>query len=184
MDDEPPRPRLTIASSTTVVELERDRSLHKVEWATRELAANMIRVIRGAGRPFHLFDQVLSLYRAIEDAPEGTTVGQIHEALEAALSNGIRDDEDSDLHGCVQEIERGALRTVAARLLGQQVQVSAGNRDLWDGFLRLEQRREELRKRRLEEARQTRKALAVKRRKPSTAAAMRKRARELARGGE
>lgn len=49
-NDEAHKPHLTLASvNDAVPNADEDRRLYDVEWATRELAANMIRVIRGAG---------------------------------------------------------------------------------------------------------------------------------------
>ena len=77
-DEEPHKPHLKLASANeNVTTPDEDRRLYDVEWATRELAANMIRVIRGAGRKYDLLDQVLGLHHSIRNVPKGTTVGQI-----------------------------------------------------------------------------------------------------------
>ena len=205
-EDEPPKFHVIATGDEEAierrkVEQERDRALWHVDWFTRQLAANMIRVIRGAGRPLHLFDQVQELANAIRDCPEGTTVGEVIEAFEAALSDGLQSDDDS-FEGTVCDIEAGALRKVAARLVRQPLQVAAGDRDLWNAYYRLESLREESRKRweresrnvaRLSPKQRAKIALAIaaqpssepdqppKGRKPSTAEVMRKRKRELGR---
>lgn len=139
MDRDPPD--LKVVSSKTDHDLALAGAQKDIERATKQLAANMIRVIRGAGEPLYLFDQVVDLHRAFRECPEGTMIGQINDAMVTALNRGLSED-GWDFDSGIDDIERGALRAVAARLLGQHAQASLGNRDLWEGYYRVERYRE------------------------------------------
>jgi hypothetical protein len=169
-DDDFEPPKLKIVSSQNEVpdtNHARDRCLWHVEYYTRELAANMIRVIRGAGRPHLLLDQLLELHNAIADAPPGLTVGEVVEAILEALGDGLKTPR-GPFADEVEAIQAGALRSVAGRIVRQPLQEAAGDRDLWDAFYQLERAREESRKKylaaqnSLPKARKARAALARK----------------------
>lgn len=152
MADEDP-PKLTIASSRPEAEIRREREqathdhqMHEIEGCMRELAANMIRIIRGAGQPLDLFDQVIGLFRAIERAPDQATVGQINRALEAALCDGLPGNDKDEIYDAITDIEAASLRKIAARILHQPIQVTAGESDFRTALRRLEQARTERRK--------------------------------------
>lgn len=49
MSDEPPK--LRIAAETSDHEIRDQRAIDGVEWPTRALTANLLRAMRGAGRP-------------------------------------------------------------------------------------------------------------------------------------
>lgn len=153
MTDEPPK--LTIASSRTQEELELAQGLEFIEALVRNLAGNIIRVIRGAGEATRLFDQIVSIHRAIGELPAGTTVGRVNDAIVQALEHGLGR-EDGEFEDAIRAIERGALRTVAARLLDQSSQVAAGDHDLWEGVFRLERARDASAKRAERETRDPR----------------------------
>jgi hypothetical protein len=79
-------------------------------------------------------------------------VWEANEAIAEALAQGSKRDSSSFAYW-VSEIEKGAMRTIAARLLEQPLQVAAGHRDLFNAFMSLEQRREENRQKQLAERR-------------------------------
>lgn len=173
-------PELTIASSKSDEDIqrdreraERDRHMIKIEGAMRELAANMLRVIRGAGRPIHLIDQVTALSRAIGNSPEGTLVGDIVGAMEDALQEGLEGRRRGFCEDELRIIESGALRAVAGRIMRQQLQASAGERELWDGLFQWERERQRRRdERQAAEAayRRAQRALRVKPKRRKTTA--------------
>jgi hypothetical protein len=153
MADNPPN--LTIASSQSEQEIATERAMREIGWATRQLSANMLRIIRGAGRPHDLFDQVRSLAGAIDSSPPGTLIWRISEAMELALAHGLKcDDDDFDRDSHLGKMESGSLRAVAARLLGQPLQVSAGRRELEQALIYRDQFFE-MRTKRMAEARRT-----------------------------
>lgn len=145
MADEPPK--LSIVSSHEIPQKDRqaERCLWHVDWYTRQLAANILRVIRGAGRPEQLVDQVIALRDEMANAPPGITVSEVNEKMAEALSGGI-DELDTEHGNAAEEIQRGALRKIAAQLLRQQLQASAGDHDFWKAIQRLDRQREDARR--------------------------------------
>ena len=142
MDDD--GPKLTIAAEQTEDERERTYALQDVTWRARLLAGNMLRVIAGAGEPYSLAQQSFELGKSMKDLPAGTLVGHVTEAINEALSGGLEEPEDSsELDDAASDIEQASLRMVAARLLGQRVQVTRRRRDFFEAFRRLEDIREE-----------------------------------------
>jgi hypothetical protein len=148
MSDE--APELTIVSNRDEAQLQRDHCSWELSFAMRQLSANILRVICQAGRPWDLFDQILAVREALANAPPGFTVGDANEALSAALT-GVIDDRDSDTGYAIELIKKGALRTVAAKLLHQDAQAHRRNADLWDGIWELERIEERARERRCKE---------------------------------
>ena len=101
MSDDREPPKLSLVSSRLAGEPDRphtrDDSLREIKGRTRLLLSNMLQVARGAGRPCDLFEQVVALYRSIEESPPGTTEGQINSAIAAALDrSGLSDDMVDD----------------------------------------------------------------------------------------
>lgn len=145
-DEERPKLRIASARSEAEIQLEREDELlgHRlieIEGRMRELAANMLRVIRGAGKPIDLFDHVMGLAHAIDKAPDHTIVGQINAAMEAALLDGLEGGQMDEIHDAISDIEAASLRKIAARLLGQPVQLTAGESDFRHALHRLDQAR-------------------------------------------
>lgn len=135
-------------------ELERQRedALRDVTWKASLVAADMLRVIAGAGDPLRLTQFCFELGKAIEKTPPKTFVHQVREAIERALSDGLDHSRDlSEFESAVREIERASLRIVAARLLEQSVQVSRRQNDFYHAIGNLDRVRRENRKKYEEE---------------------------------
>ena len=169
-DDDFEPPKLSLAASNDPDELkagrDRERCLWHLDHYTRELAGNMLRIIRGAGRPHQLMDQIIALYREMENAPPGTTCGAVTETMQEALRSGKRDPERDTFGDELADMEGGALRAVAGRILRQQLQASAGERELLDGYYQLERGRRQLREEREAAERAYRSAQRALRSKP------------------
>lgn len=141
MADEPPH--LTVVSEQSEEERERQIALGELTWRMRLVSGNLLRVIAGAGEPHNLAQQTFELGQAIKDLPHGTLVWQVNEALAAALEDGLESTENlRDFDDAVGDIEQAALRVIAARLLGQRVQVTRRQNDFFHAFRRLEEIRE------------------------------------------
>lgn len=122
-------------------------ALQDVTWRLRQFTGNVLRVIAGAGEPYHLGQQAFELGQAIKDLPEGTLVGQLTEALEESVSGGLETSEyASDLDDAATDIQQASLRIVAARLLGQRVQVTRRENDFFQALRRLDDVREKNRR--------------------------------------
>jgi hypothetical protein len=124
-------------------------------WAIREVAANMLRIIRGAGKPYEL---LLQMKRAIDAAikfqevhqhwPQDVIANELRvqcedEKIYAGFREGKfiqadldrwRDDGTFDRMIDEHTILRGALQAIASELIGQSTQKIAGERELRDGI--------------------------------------------------
>jgi hypothetical protein len=161
---------------------ERQREWAKDEFAAalRELAANMLRVVRGAGKGYELLLQMKAVidsavkYRdlhdywpssdlisnvlMLEDEMEttlergrGGTLGQVH--IDRWLEDGTFDEMSAE-----HTLYRGVLQIIASRLIGQNTQERAGDSEFHEGLRRLEDIREKRRRKFLEQQRASRPA--------------------------
>jgi hypothetical protein len=142
-----------IVSENSKVDIARERAEWQVDASLRNLAANILRVIRGAGRPWEIPEQAQSYINALVDYQAATG----HLPLSASAENSLSIDLDQERLGDAEDEYRqkvearetiigGALRIAAARILDQRLQVTAGERELSDGLRYLDQAREALRK--------------------------------------
>ncbi|MDT9598549.1 hypothetical protein [Sphingosinicella rhizophila] len=136
MSKEPPKLRL--ASSQADNDVKRQRAGQELRWPLKELAANMMRIVRGAGRPEDVGHQcaaVLAAYQAYREATERFPPPEvISEALtlphrEVPGGDRLRQDiEDAD-----EMVVDGSLQIAASRLLDQMTQVAAGREEMRRG---------------------------------------------------
>jgi hypothetical protein len=139
----------------------------KVGWASRELAANILRIIRGAGKPEALVDQIKAFLDAgydYQDVAGNWPVLVIADALKIEseyskfmerAERGEVDDATIDrmherqmfakMHA-EHHIRRGALQSIASRLVDQPLQEASGDREIRDGIHEIERIGEERRK--------------------------------------
>jgi hypothetical protein len=125
----------------------------------REAAANMLRVIRGAGRPSALIKQFNDVVIAAVNFKETAGHGLLTATLVSILgvedeadeifkkhANGQVDqksidrwDEDGTFDRMYAEgaIQRGALQIIASKLLDQSIQISAGKSEMHEGIRRV-----------------------------------------------
>lgn len=191
-DDEKPPPIRLVSDNPNVQNTrEREWSENQFSWALRETAANMLRIIRGAGKPY---DLLLQLQKTLETAVKyqeahgrfpdvagylrfESEYQQIQERFyRGELDQSYRrewwDDGTFSRMMAEHKIVRGALQMVASELIGQSTQRCAGHSELHDGIQRLDQIRDEKIKKERAAARATRppaKKTIRKRRKPSVA---------------
>jgi hypothetical protein len=169
-------------------ERERQRARERAEddfsWAIREVAANILRIIRGAGKPYELLSQ---MQRAIDAAVKFKEVHQHwpQEVITNELQIQREDEricregklpqttidrwwEDGTFDSMIAEhtILRGALQTIASELIGQSTQKSVGESELHDGIMSWIWNRDE-RKRKREQAHKAERG-AQKSKKPKT----------------
>ncbi|MGY4431169.1 hypothetical protein ACVWWO_003646 [Bradyrhizobium sp. F1.13.1] len=141
-------------------------------WAIRDCAANMLRVIRGAGKPYELMRQMqmalntsAKFYEVHGYWPQEVIVNDLRiedeaakwfgKAREGALDQGSvdrwHDDGTFDRMAAEHTIFCGALQLIASELIGQSTQKAAGSREFHDGLreyqrvllAKLEKRRQE-----------------------------------------
>ena len=146
-DPIPPR----IVATNTEADVAHVRAIQNVSWAVRELAANLIRVVRGAGRPDDIVDHAVAFTKAMVDYQEA--VGSWPSGHDLSVSLSIRQDgewkrqlDDDELDRLLAEghVIRGALQIAASRLLCQTTQERAGDTQMGDGVRQLERLNAEL----------------------------------------
>lgn len=130
------------------VEAAREMALERIEWTIRDLAANIMRVTRGAGQPEALPRQAAEFVRAVTDHKDAAGTFPLADAYVKALD--IREDDprfraDPHYYG-QQSIIRGSLQMVASDLLGQRTQEAAGETEMYRGIIMIEEARAEARK--------------------------------------
>jgi hypothetical protein len=147
----------------------------KVRVASCELAANILRIVRGAGKPETIVDQMKAVLDAgfdYQDIAGYWPIDTIAEALkvkdnlEDVTEMAERGEADKSRISRMREsimfaerdIRLGALQAVASRLVGQDLQEAAGDRQMRDGVDKIERIREERRKADRAAARQARAA--------------------------
>jgi len=126
-----------------------------VRFGLQQLAANLLRVIAGAGRPQHIVGQVRALAEFIEsyERAAGRSPGRYE------LSSCLQTSYDEELIRRFAVIEReraeavetivaGSLQIAASRLLGQATQQTLAQHKLYKGIRDMERVREQARKER------------------------------------
>jgi hypothetical protein len=154
-DETAKQPGLRVVAENSSAALAEKAPNDRLTWALRDLAANLLRIIRGAGRPPTLVANMDAVIRGIEDYRETTGHWPWPEEYSAALSID-RDDEwrrglkgfERDSFYAEERIIRGALQQAASRLVGQKTQERMGESEMYDGIHDLEKAREEMRKER------------------------------------
>jgi hypothetical protein len=146
-DREPPR--LVVANTDAELERQRAETNRKwaeqeVDWTLRQMAANLIRVVRGAGKPFEIAENAQTFILALVKYREVTGDLDVMDQFPAMLSIGAKDYLRRGLDGAKldearaeERAVRGALQVAASRLLGQTTQVKAGEDELSDGARQL-----------------------------------------------
>ena len=149
---------------------DRDREWTKQEfsWAIRDTAANMLRIIRGAGKPYEL---LMQMKKAIDSAikfqelhghwPTDVIIDdlQVEDEMETFLARGREGTTDQatidgwwkdgtfDRMMAEHTIYRGALQAIASELIGQNTQQRRGENEFHGGLRRwIEIREERIRK--------------------------------------
>lgn len=140
-------------------ELSRKERYYDVERALLGLAANLLRVCRGAGRPADIAEQCFYLLRMFEEYRK--EVGQYPLPQEIAETLNFRALQNTDdfqglaltRQRALEHIIAGSLQLVASSYLEQHLQISAGENELEAGVAELNSYHEELKSKRLSEKR-------------------------------
>jgi hypothetical protein len=121
-------------------------SATEVRDAIRELTANLLRVMRGTGRPedvvrqAQLFIDSCAAHRDIAGRDPDATV--VAEALRLEPTPERDGDGEfgslSEWDRAVREMVHGGLQVAAAELLDQHAQAAAGRRELFSGYRDIE----------------------------------------------
>ena len=135
---------MRIAAENSEEEVNRLRAQEAITWPLKELAANVMRVTRGAGKPYMIGAQCVEVISAFEEYREVVGIYPSSEEIQSALEFGdrYRGEVTDDHTYAVSGIVEGGLQVAASTLLHQLTQVSAGESQLYDGVNALEQARE------------------------------------------
>ncbi len=152
MDDTDRKPHLRLAVENKQADIDKEFAKRNLEWPLRRLAANVVRVVRGAGKSYEIGEQCVAVVKALQEYREKVGYWPTSWELDQALSIYRHDenatyDEMWEREDAVETIVCGALQVVASRLVDQKTQEHRGHSELMDGFYALERIREETRKR-------------------------------------
>jgi hypothetical protein len=145
---------------------DREWTKHEFSWAIRDTAANMLRIIRGAGKPDEL---LMQMKKAIDSAikfqelhghlPTDVIIDdlQVEDEMETFLARGREGTTDqATIDGWWKDgtfdrmmmmaertIYRGALQAIASELIGQNTQQRRGENEFHEGLRQWMKIREE-----------------------------------------
>jgi hypothetical protein len=178
MSDEQDRPKLTVVSENTRQQVDANMLQERMDYALRELAANIIRVVRGAGKPDYVIDQCNEVLKAAIEYHSKTGRFVSDQSVAWALHlkpEQIRDYDsfEGQRQLAMRQMIRGSLQVTASRLLGQLTQENRGDSEMFEAYRDLEHLYQDLRKQREAEARALRPKTTPKR-KPVKRKAKRK----------
>lgn len=132
---------MRLVSSNSEADLARKRELAAIRATLRALAANILRVIRGAGRSSELTTQAAAFIDACIGFKEAAGRFPFTDEVEPMLALDDRPEwfeelgeTEQDLYDAKYVIVRGALQVVASELLGQRTQATIGSHELSDGI--------------------------------------------------
>lgn len=131
---------MKVVSERTQADVDRERAAAQLSWALRDLAANLLRVIRGAGKAYLIPDQTVEVIKALKVYHDA--VGTFPPDREMAKMLRVGQERppgqfnDATLNRRASEnvIVRGALQIAASRLIGQSTQGAMGEHELYDGI--------------------------------------------------
>ena len=140
---------MRLVSENSEADLAKREKLDEVERRFVDLASNVLRVVRGAGKPGDIGDQASALawayiefekvaghYPFPEHIAEAANIAPTHDQLSKMSPENY--EEVASEH----QIIKGALQIAASRLLRQRTQESAGDNEMFEGMRRWEDNRD------------------------------------------
>lgn len=158
---------IKVVSSQTHTDVEREQTLGDFKWAARELAANVLRLVRGGGKAYEIPENIDNLYHAMARYREVhhayPSQYEWNRALHAnkAWSElrprwdpdniNFKDMDEGDRLAfdqmiAISGIRDGMLQMAASMLIHQVPQQAAGEREFYQSFHELVDLRERSRK--------------------------------------
>jgi hypothetical protein len=150
---------MEIVSSQSEQDIARKDAERSVDWAIRELTANLMRISRGAGKSYDVGKQTVELMNSFQEYWDTHGVwpwDRLNEFLAYdRFQYELRPDTElleRSLRRTQNKIVRGSLQMVASDLLRQSTQVAAGETEFFDGYFEREKAYEEERQKRTRDA--------------------------------
>jgi hypothetical protein len=160
-------PPIRLVSEQSEADIAKKRAEEEIGIELRALAANLLRVIRGAGKAYDLARDMSSCLKAFQVYYDTHNVWPDSYRLEKALDfdpdeySRLKPDMDEaamdqwQIKTADNEVCRAALQIVASKLIGQRTQEHQGHSDLYSAIRSLDESREKRRARYAAEARPT-----------------------------
>jgi hypothetical protein len=95
---------MRIVSENSETDLARQRALDQVDWKIRELTANLLRITRGAGKPYEIMTQMIELAEAIRGYHAATGLSPYADEFARALN--VSNDLETMQHWRAEDRDR------------------------------------------------------------------------------
>ena len=152
-------PPIRLVSEQSESDIAKKRAEEEIGIELRALAANMLRVIRGAGKAYDLARDMSTCLKAFQGYYDAHNVRPDSSRLQKALNfdpdeysrfNPGMDEagmEQWHIQTAENEVCRAALQVIASKLIGQRTQDHQGHNDLYSAIRSLDEAREKRRAR-------------------------------------
>ncbi|MBY3134779.1 hypothetical protein [Rhizobium laguerreae] len=145
-DQKPPHIRLAVENDQP--ELARRTAEIDLRWPLKTLAANVIRIVRGAGSPAELGRQCADVVQAYRDYHAALGEWPSSYLVSETLSlrhreNHATSDRAWEWEEAMRQMVAGGLQVAASQLLKQNTQQRAGESEMFDGLRVIEKQRSE-----------------------------------------
>ncbi|AJA10018.1 hypothetical protein SKP52_15700 [Sphingopyxis fribergensis] len=128
---------LRLVSSTSKSEVDEEHARRRLTWPLRELTANLLRTVRGAGKPYAVAEQIFAVANALQEYREAAGCWPSEYDIRTALDRDARWPEgkpNDDMGYGIDEMVDGSLQIAASQLVGQMPQEAAGRHQLFEGL--------------------------------------------------
>ena len=134
----------------SVPDAARERASALLRYRSAVLAGNIMRIVRGAGKPYSMTQECLEFLEAFNAYtrafPHGVPADEIANALDFRRELDFSENEFYiSREVAIETIVRGSLQIAASRLLEQKLQHSAGESELLEGVREMERLNDESR---------------------------------------
>ncbi|MBY3344887.1 hypothetical protein [Rhizobium laguerreae] len=145
-DQKPPHIRLAVENDQR--ELNRRTAEIDLRWPLKTLAANFIRIVRGAGSPAELGRQCAEVVQAYRDYHAALGEWPSSYLISETLSlrhreNHATSDRAWEWEEAMRQMVAGGLQVAASQLLKQNTQQRAGESEMFEGLRVIEKQRSE-----------------------------------------